>query len=245
MNDYEIDTFEVNGFKVTIGYDLTAESPHDWELRGADLTMWGRHWDFPNDAGIDMDNFYGWGDVADRLLHPKRNRDERGRFAKGYESVRALVLLPVYVYDHSGISLQAGSRTYPFSDRWDSAQCGVAYVTPENWKQLSDKPWTGNDAQVDRAEREIKSLVRDYGRYCNGDVYSFAIEDFDGEYVESCGGFYDYDECEKEARWTAEHTEHEPKCTGTLERPSGLIIHDRECAIHTEPGPGYALAPVE
>lgn len=32
--------------------------------------------------------------------------------------------LPLWLYDHSGITMSCGARTYPYNDRWDSGQVG-------------------------------------------------------------------------------------------------------------------------
>ena len=32
--------------------------------------------------------------------------------------------LPLWLYDHSGISMSCGTRTYPYNDQWDSGQVG-------------------------------------------------------------------------------------------------------------------------
>lgn len=262
MSDYTLDTFEVNGFTVKIEIDMFGGeyNPHkDDESPGCALVMWGRNWDFPNDAGINLDSSHSWREVADKLLHPFAVIDEDDgevihRFATedeasavidrlpdnedGYgidaeDTEAALIVLPVWVYEHSGISLRAGTRSYPFDDRWDSAQAGVAYITPTIWAYLSNDPWTGSDDQIERATKSIVEHVEVYGHWCNGDIYRYLIEDFDGEYIDSVGDWYDYDECEAEARSVAENTEHQLKCTGHLDRPSGEIEHDdRSCPIH-------------
>lgn len=41
-----------------------------------------------------------------------------------------LIALPLYLYDHSGITMSTGG----FSDSWDSGQVGFIYVTPERAK---------------------------------------------------------------------------------------------------------------
>ena len=45
-----------------------------------------------------------------------------------------VVALPVFMYDHSGLSLSTG-REYPFDDRWDSMQVGFIYCTLEKAKK--------------------------------------------------------------------------------------------------------------
>ena len=230
MNDYNVYNYQVNGFTVEIDYELDAQSPHEWELRGADMVLSLKNYDLPNDADVDTG--------PDGM-----NLDELVEYLK--TELGALLVLPVYGYIHSGIALRAGDRIGQFADPWDSGTAGVAYVTPKIWEYLTDRPWTGSDEDVALATEAITSHVSNFGHYLNGDVYSYRITDWDGEYIDGCGGFYDIDEVMKEANAAASREVHEPKCTGTLERASGIVVHDRECPIHTEPGPGVALAPVE
>lgn len=37
-------------------------------------------------------------------------------------------ILPLWLYDHSGISISCGERTYPYNDPWDSGQVGYIYI---------------------------------------------------------------------------------------------------------------------
>src|SRR5215469_11084127 len=113
-----LSTETVNGFTVKIWYEEDAESPHDWELRGADMVLSLRNYDLPNDAGVDTSE-------------SGMNLDELTVYLK--DELGALLVLPVYGYEHSGIALTAGPRRYPFDCPWDSGVAGVAYVTPRIW----------------------------------------------------------------------------------------------------------------
>lgn len=212
-----IETFKENGFTVKIGYDEDAYSPRSDGYNAANLVLWGRNYDFPNDAGIDLDAFSGWDEVAKELS----------------ENYDALVVSPVWVYEHSGIALKAGeARTYPFDDPWDSAQAGVAYVTRQTWSECQGTAWTGSDEDVATAHRLIQGDVETYSKYVNGEVYYYSIQDFDGEVVDACGGFYGYEDVESEAKGAANELEHQVKCNGTLNRTTGLVEHTETCALH-------------
>jgi len=161
--------------RITVDYDV--ESPHD-ECPGAKLVLHGgRNYSFPNDAGIDFGEFEGWSAVADELA--KRHG--------------AIMVTPVWVYDHSGIALKAGTRTYPFSDQWDSAQVGFAYITQETYKACVGKRYVGRPSQYKRAAELIRAEVETYGQYVNGECYGYVIEDADGEVIDSCGGYIGFD----------------------------------------------------
>ena len=39
-----------------------------------------------------------------------------------------IVWLPIYMYDHSGISISTNNNHYPFNDQWDAGKVGFIYV---------------------------------------------------------------------------------------------------------------------
>jgi hypothetical protein len=86
-----------------------------------------------------------------------------------------ILLLNLYMYEHSGISLSVNqSRPYPFNDRWDSGQIGYAYVTYEEiQKEYSVKRITKKLKQ--KVIKLIESEIESYNQYLNGQVYEYAI----------------------------------------------------------------------
>lgn len=136
-----------------------------------------------------------------------------------------LCILPVYLYDHSGITVSTSS----FSCRWDSGQVGFIYVTKDK---------AGDDWGC--AEACLKSEIETLAQYLEGDVYGFTrfelSEDFDIEgerpfictehyeaYIiteydykgwfnecvdyDSCWGFYGHDCIEQECESMAKRAE--------------------------------------
>lgn len=110
------------------------------------------------------------------------------------------VILPVYIYDHSGITISTGK----FSCQWDSGQVGFIYYdkqrnehegyTPE-WLEKHHKGKSIDQVIADMLRAEIK----EYDQYLTGDVYGFEIfrpdEDITlGSGGESCWGFFGYNE---------------------------------------------------
>ena len=102
-----------------------------------------------------------------------------------------LVILPVYMYDHGGITIS----TTPFGCRWDSGQIGWVFVEK---KQFDEIP----ELFEDIATGWIESEVKEYDTYLRGDVYGFQLiekstcdscETEHEEEVDSCWGFYGHD----------------------------------------------------
>jgi len=104
------------------------------------------------------------------------------------------VLLPLYLYDHSGITMSTSS----FSCPWDSGQVGYIYATADRIMKefgppepllcrIANRPST---EMLEKAKRLLKSEVETYDMYIRGDVYGFTIKDENGTYSDSCWGYY-------------------------------------------------------
>lgn len=95
-----------------------------------------------------------------------------------------LIELPLYLYDHSGITM----ATTPFSCPWDSGKVGFIYVTKEKVRE-----WYGVKLITKKVrERVLKALqaeVKEYDAYLRGDVYDYVAYDESGDAVDSCGGY--------------------------------------------------------
>jgi len=102
------------------------------------------------------------------------------------------VVLPLYLYDHSGITMSAGA----FGCTWDSGQVGWIICD----KETIEKEFNGDR---DLAEKCLLAEVATYDDYLTGNVYGFIVEervktwgqdDDEGwKDVDSCWGFYGSD----------------------------------------------------
>lgn len=101
------------------------------------------------------------------------------------------VILPLHLYDHSGITMSTGQFRCP----WDSGQVGWIVCDDETIQREFD-------GDRDKAEKVLEIEVAIYDDYLTGNVYGFIVEetnefDEDGEPVwdgcnelDSCWGFY-------------------------------------------------------
>lgn len=101
-------------------------------------------------------------------------------------------ILPVWMYDHSGISLYCAEKPeYPYNDPFDAGQVGYAYLTKQDAVQTlgaSEENWK------QRAEQYLKTSVKIYNAYITGEVYGFTL--YAGSpprEIDSCLGFYGQD----------------------------------------------------
>jgi hypothetical protein len=168
------DMVEVSGRKLTVKVEIDshdAESPREWSNLGRLACSHRRYklGDSSNRLGFDMKNLVacceGWEEVEEHLI----------------ENYDAQVILPVFMYDHSGIALACS----PFGCRWDSGQVGFIYVTNADLaEEFRGRAWTEEEVRMQLTEE-----VRIYSSYVNGDVYGYVIEDERGERLDSCWGF--------------------------------------------------------
>jgi len=127
-----------------------------------------------------------------------------------------VVMLPLYLYDHSGITMSTG----PFSCPWDSGQVGWIYATKEMIRE--EYGITRISKQLlKKVEVLLESEVKEYDQYLTGDVWGYDVKllkrhadaepgsfdenDADVLEEESCWGFFGSDYCLEEARTVAEN----------------------------------------
>ena len=92
------------------------------------------------------------------------------------------IRLPVYLYDHSGITIRTGS----FGDPWDSGQVG--YIVVEHDKAC--KEYGCKKVTPTIREKILKVLnceVETFARYLEGQVYGFTLEGPAEEPCPHCG----------------------------------------------------------
>lgn len=103
--------------------------------------------------------------------------------------------LPVYMYDHSGITISTGR----FSCPWDSGQLGHIIVSKD--KAREEFPNLEGAELEEKVYNLLQGEVETYDHYLTGSVYGFVVKDMTGEEVESCWGFLgDSDYCVQEAK---------------------------------------------
>lgn len=138
----------------------------------------------------------GWKDyLADVLDEGNTDPDLDNKVLERLEK-NGLVILPLHLYDHSGITMS----TSRFSCPWDSGQVGYIYATPD---RVSREWGDGPDAR-DKAKACLEAEVKVYDQFLRGDVYGYQIENDSGEVLDSCWGYYGQDECESESKGAAD-----------------------------------------
>lgn len=153
MCEKEVITYK--DVSITLSREYDAENPRERGNLGK-MVCFHPTWVLGDaNTGIDMDDYSGWDSMLKGLLKDNPNA----------------VILPVYLYDHSGISVS----TTPFSCRWDSGQCGWIYATPQGIRKV-----LGINRVTRKRREEAEELLRAevwiYNKYLCGDVWTYEFE---------------------------------------------------------------------
>jgi len=169
-------TIEYRGYTIKIYQDEGTENPiQEWDMLG-EFVCWHRRYNLGNSKRFD-------------------NPDELKAYAKKTRSI----LIPLYMYEHSGIALSLSNDGYPFNDRWDAGQLGYVLIDRKKaLKEYNAKIFT--KALKDKAIETIRKEVELYNEFLRGEVYRFVIENKKGEMTDSCGGCYGLEEIIEEVK---------------------------------------------
>ena len=178
------------GYNIEINQDEHPESPREWDNLG---TMYCSHRNY--NLG---DNNYNSGDeLFESLAEDYKLYDSDGFYIQDRDKIldeikKQAVILPLYIYEHGGITINTGG----YSCRWDSGQVGYIIVSYNdlrdnyNWKNITKK-------RIEKIEGYLIQEVKNLDNYFTGNVYAYTIWDKNGiDYIDTCCGFYgsDYEE---------------------------------------------------
>jgi len=186
-----IETFGVNGLTVEITPDLDPESPREWDNNGI-MVCFHRRYDLGDKTDLQSSDFESWQEVAEYL-----GREEK-----------AICIMPLYLYDHSGLRIKAGSFNGLLPQghaEFDSGQVGFIYTSLEQLNKGGHSFTEITPEQMEQIQGWLTGEVETYDNYLSGNVFGFSIQDKNGEIIDSCYGFYGLEHCIEEAKWQAEY----------------------------------------
>lgn len=165
-----------DGHQLKIIADESPDSPREWDNLGTMVCFHRRY-----------------------QLGDKHEFDTPEDFREFLHDEDIAVVLPLYLYDHSGITMSI----HPFSCSWDSGQVGWIYVTNET---VRGEYGNLTPDSIKLAKRILEGEVEAYNQYIRGDIYGFELLaphncdcdecSCEGEHVDSCWGFYGSDPVE-------------------------------------------------
>lgn len=156
---------------LVIEQDTDCESPREWDNIGTMVCFHSRY-NLGDEHNFRTEDFGSWEDIEVLL----------------YKEEKAVTVLPLYLYDHSGISMST-SRNYPFNCRWDSGQVGFIYATQQE------------NMTCEQLTKILRDEVATYDDYLTGNVWGFTLYQLKTcdmghehkEHIDSCWGFYGHD----------------------------------------------------
>lgn len=194
---YDIENYTHHGLTIRIVPDDTDDSPRDWDNLGH-MVCWHPRYNL-GDMQVQLGPYYSIDEFLTELV----------------EDHDPTVILPLYLLDHSGITMKAGApidrtKFTPQGDvfiadpgGWDSSFVGFILDTSETRKMMGHEVPT-NIARVG-IENILRSEVETYATFLEGGVVGWIVEDEHGNHLDSCFGYYELGHCKEEANNVAEH----------------------------------------
>ncbi len=175
----------IGDYLIEIFPDNNPDNPREWDNLGTMICFHTRY-HLGDKHGYDHKDYSGWEELEKTIV----------------EDNNVGVILPLYLYDHSGITIS----TTPFSCPWDSGKIGFICVSKEKiLEEFGGKIVTKK--LKEGVEKILKAEVLTYDQYLRGDIYRYKISkvttcDQGNEHkeeIDSSWGFYGQDECTEEA----------------------------------------------
>lgn len=192
--------------ELRIVHDEDPESPRTTFDNLGVMVCFHRRYNLGDKHDLREDSFGGWDDLKDYLVKEEK----------------ALHILPLYLYDHSGITMSTG----PFGCPWDSGQVGFIYTTKEQMENIG--------TPADKVEECLKAEVEVYTKYIEGDCWGYVIEDEEGDEVDSCWGFYGEDAAKETGEAALKHLKEAAEKEGPLGMHRIVVCLDVEARSMAE-----------
>lgn len=146
-----------------------------WEVQSYDATFhkWSR--------------WYGYDEPFSRCKSKLADavRSEMDNHALLKLAAQQCCILPVYLFDHSGLHISTHDLTKWPGGRWDAGQVGWVYADK---KTIHAEYGKCGSEEMKRAGEVLAAEVELYDKYLSGECYGFQLYK-DGEEMDSCWGF--------------------------------------------------------
>lgn len=187
LNNMEttVEEKRIGDYLIKIFPDENGDNPRSWDNIGTMVCFHNRY-NLGDNHFYDHNDYDNWSEMRNAII----------------KNENAAVILPLYLYDHSGITM----NTTGFSCPWDSGQVGFIFVSKKKVREeLRLKRITAN--VIDKVTGILTAEVETYDQYLRGDVYGYQVfkvkkceEGHEHEEeLDACWGYYGQDECMKEA----------------------------------------------
>ena len=166
--------------RATIMYDPEPVSPREWDNLGT-MVCFHKHYNLGDRLGCK----HSFETPSQFLEFLEENEDK-------------ILVLPLYLMDHSGLSISVDDTMFRMVDSagWDWGQVGWIYVTYEDIRKEYDVQNITGEV-LDKAKKSLIAEVETYNKYLQGQVMGFIIQEHHHvkcwQTIDSCFGFYDID----------------------------------------------------
>lgn len=185
MNE-PIKTIREGNYELEIYQDESPFSPREDDNLGT-MICFHRGYELGDDHDYNHKNYSSWSEQKEDI----EKRED------------VCVMLPLYLYDHSGITIS----TSPFTCRWDSGQVGWILVSKEKVRQEYNVKKITKDI-IEKVTNVLEGEVKAYDQYLTGDVYGYKLYKVTEcelghehqEFLDSCWGYYGMEYVEEEGK---------------------------------------------
>jgi len=184
VNTLQIERYEHNGYTIVIDTDDDPMSPREAD-NATVMLCWHRDYNLGDDHDVAKDmkqriDGHDW--------HTSRPSTAITRWLRIFHG--ATVVQPLYLLDHSGITIST-SKFWSDPGGWDTSTVGFVFDTAWNREMCGTTP--------EQAEEAIDAEVKSYANYLEGGYVGYTVLNARGEVVESCWGIPDVEDAKAEA----------------------------------------------
>jgi hypothetical protein len=178
------------GYTINIVPDSDPESPRSWDNLGT-MVCFHKNYDLGDKHEFKSNDYNNWKEVA-----------------KGIEEKEgAVIIFPLYLYDHSGLRMKIGSFQGLLPQghaEFDTMQVGYIYCSHKKACKEFDKKRVSKSVIAKVAEL-LKQEVDRYDTYLAGGIVGFTVKDSKDEVIDSCWGYYENNQALQDAKGTVDH----------------------------------------
>jgi hypothetical protein len=176
-------------YEYEIVQDTDPTNPREWD-NIATMICGHKRYNLGDKHDYKQDDFDSWEEIKEQIE----------------SDYKVLMIKPLYMYDHSGITI----RTSSFGCPWDSGQIGWIFIDEKKLQYITGDSSGHNETNL---EEIIDSEVKTYDQYITGECYGYKIYEVETcslghehkTELDSCWGYYDEDDCTNEAKGIIEH----------------------------------------
>ena len=187
-----IETFQHNGKTIEIHQDENIENIRESCDHLDIMVCFHKRYSLGDkNHGYCSTNFNTWEELENKII----------------EDHKPIAIVPLYLYDHSGITI----NTTGFSCPWDSGQIGFSFI-PRNVYLKEFERKRSSKKLEEKAMNYLLDSVEEYRQCLEGEVYGYVIKNPENnEILESCWGFYGLDFVRQSAKKMADSVKIVPK----------------------------------